>query len=162
MRAFFGIFAAILAFIQIAAAVPPACLLAALGVQENPSDLKAVCGDLQHAVISNMTDACHKDTLPQAYTVYSSKCLDEGVTVSKLATATPTASSTGITSVSATTTAGPTGTSGSGSSSSPSSSTSPSATPTPSGNAGPTTQPQSFLFAAAMLLATGLTTVILL
>ncbi|OTB04206.1 hypothetical protein M426DRAFT_321062 [Hypoxylon sp. CI-4A] len=170
MRAFFAIFAAVLAFVQVAVAIPPACLLAALGVQDNPTDLKAVCGDLQDAIQGNLTDNCHKDTLPKAYEVYSSKCLAEGVTVSDLATSTSSAhSSTGTASVSATSSgpasasATPTesasGTSDAGVSDT---TTSADSSATPTTNAGLTTEPQPFLFAAAALLATGLTSVFFL
>ncbi|KAI1659289.1 hypothetical protein F4813DRAFT_27635 [Daldinia decipiens] len=172
MRAFFAIFTAVLAFFQVAAAIPPACLLAALGVQDNPSDLKAVCGDLQHAIQGNLTSNCHKDTLPVAYGVYSSKCLEEGMTVAKLPTSTSsaqsstgTASATGVKSVSASASASatPTGDATATSGQSESSSTTESgSTPTPTGNAGTATEPKPFLFAAAALLATGLTSVIFL
>ncbi|KAF3070515.1 hypothetical protein GL218_00350 [Daldinia childiae] len=168
MRAFFAIFTAVLAFFQVAAALPPACLLAALGVQDNPSDLKAVCGDLQHAIQGNLTSNCHKDTLPEAYKVYSSKCLEQGVTVAKLPTSTSsaqsstgTASATGVKSASASAT--PTGDATVTSGASESGSTTESgSTPSPTGNAGTATEPKPFLFAAAALFATGLTSVIFL
>ncbi|OTA57158.1 hypothetical protein K449DRAFT_398560 [Hypoxylon sp. EC38] len=164
MRSFLAVFTAVLASVQVASAIPPACLLAALGVQENPSDLKAVCGTLQDAVQGNLTDNCHKDTLPQAYEVYSSKCLEQGVTVADLPTSTSsahsstgTASATGPNSASAT----PTGTSAESTGDS-TSTTGSSSSAVPSGNAGMTTEPQPFLFAAAALLATGLTSVVFL
>ncbi|KAI0852040.1 hypothetical protein F5Y00DRAFT_258997 [Daldinia vernicosa] len=168
MRAFFAIFTAVLAFFQVAAALPPACLLAALGVQDNPSDLKAVCGDLQDAMQGNLTSSCQKDTLSEAYNVYSSKCLEEGVTVAKLSTSTSsahsstaTASSTGVKSVSASATPTSDATVTSGESES-GSTTESSSTASPTGNAGTATEPKPFLFAAAALLATGLTSVIFL
>ncbi|KAI1646529.1 hypothetical protein F4815DRAFT_389588 [Daldinia loculata] len=168
MRAFFAIFTAVLAFFQVAAALPPACLLAALGVQDNPSDLKAVCGDLQHAIQGNLTSSCHKDTLPEAYQVYSSKCLEQGVTVAKLPTSTSsaqsstgTASATGVKSVSASATSTSDATVTSGESES-GSTTESGSTASPTGNAGTATEPKPFLFAAAALLATGLTSVIFL
>ncbi|KAI1136542.1 hypothetical protein F5Y05DRAFT_96675 [Hypoxylon sp. FL0543] len=164
MRSSLAVFTAVLASVHVAAALPPACLLAALGVQGNPSDLKAVCGTLQHAVQGNLTDNCHKDALPQAYEVYSSKCLQEGVTVAALPTSTSsssahssgTASASGPNSASAT----PTGTTGDSTSTTGSSSSSSSATP--SGNAGMSTEPRPFVYAAAALLATGLTSVVFL
>ncbi|KAI1481317.1 hypothetical protein F4774DRAFT_408033 [Daldinia eschscholtzii] len=175
MRAFFAVFTAILAFVQVAAAIPPACLLAALGVQENPSDLKAVCGDLQHAIQGNLTSNCHKDVLPEAYKVYSSKCLEQGVTVAKLptsstssahsSTGTSTASATGSNSVSASATPTSDSTvnnSGESGSDSATSSTESGSTSVPTGNAGMATEPKPFLFAAAALFATGLTSVIFL
>ncbi|KAI1781210.1 hypothetical protein F4818DRAFT_32649 [Hypoxylon cercidicola] len=172
MRAFFAIFAAVLAFVQVAAAMPPACLLAALGVQDNPTDLKAVCGNLQHAIQGNLTEACHPNMLPKAYEAYSSKCLEEGMTVADLPTSTSSAhsstgtasttgtSSTGVVSVSAsaTPTNSATGTSGSSDTSSASATT----TAAPTDSAGMATGPQPFLFAAAALLATGLTSVLFL
>ncbi|KAI1373810.1 hypothetical protein F4677DRAFT_189785 [Hypoxylon crocopeplum] len=168
MRSFFALFASILAFVQIAAALPPACLLAALGVQDNPSDLKAVCGDLQDAIQGNLTDACHTDMLPKAYEVYSSKCLEQGVTVADLPTSTSSAHSstgtasttgTGSTSVSASATPTDDATPTSGDSSS-SSTTESSGAASPTGNAGMATEPQPFLFAAAALLAMGLTSIV--
>ncbi|XXG96972.1 hypothetical protein Hte_003265 [Hypoxylon texense] len=171
MRAFFAIFAAVLAFIQVAAAIPPACLLAALGVQDNPTDLKAVCGDLQDAVQGNLTDACHTDMLPKAYEVYSSKCLEEGVTVADLPTSTSSAhsstgtasttgTSTGVVSVSASTT--PTGSTTGTSGGASTSATDSASTASPTDSGAMATGPSSFLFAAAALLATGLTSVVFL
>ncbi|KAI2634132.1 hypothetical protein GGS26DRAFT_589976 [Hypomontagnella submonticulosa] len=168
MRPFFAIFAAILAFIQVAAAIPPACLLAALGVQDNPSDLKAVCGDLQDAIQGNITQNCHTDMVPKAYEVYSSKCLEQGVTVADLPTSTsssashsstggPSSTGTGPASNSATPTDAASGTTGGASTSNTGSGSSPSPT-----NAGMAMGPQPFLFAAVALLATGLTSVIFL
>ncbi|KAI0843511.1 hypothetical protein F5Y06DRAFT_291428 [Hypoxylon sp. FL0890] len=164
MRSFLAVFTAALASVHVAAALPPACLLAALGVQDNPADFKAVCGTLQDAVQGNLTDHCHTDTLSQAYEVYSSKCLEEGVTVASLPTSTSsahssgTASATGPSSASATATGSTTGTTGD----STTSTTGSSSSATPSGNAGMATEPRPFLFAAAALLATGLTSVIFL
>ncbi|KAI0161494.1 hypothetical protein GGR57DRAFT_454974 [Xylariaceae sp. FL1272] len=72
------------ASVQISAATPPACLLSALGIQENPADVKAMCSQFQQAVMRNLTNACHPtDDLSSAYNVYSSKCLEEGITVGK-------------------------------------------------------------------------------
>ncbi|KAI0385408.1 hypothetical protein F5Y04DRAFT_245778 [Hypomontagnella monticulosa] len=169
MRSFFAIFAAVLAFIQVAAAIPPACLLAALGVQDNPSDLKAVCGDLQDAIQGNITQNCHTDMAPKAYEVYSSKCLEQGVTVAALPTSTSSSASqsstgsasstgTGPASNSATPTDAASGTTGGDSTSNTGSGSSPS----PTTNAGMATGPQPFVYAAAALLATGLTSVIFL
>ncbi|KAI1107415.1 hypothetical protein F4804DRAFT_199049 [Jackrogersella minutella] len=167
MRPSFALFTAVVASVQVSAALPPACLLAALGVQDNPADLKAVCGDLQNAVAGNLTDSCHTDALPQAYEVYSSKCLAEGVTVAGLPTSTSSgASSTGTASVTgsgsvsatATSTSSTTGSSGSADSATATGSTS-AGYPT---SAAMATEPQPFLFAAAALFATGLTSVLFL
>ncbi|KAI0181284.1 hypothetical protein GGR52DRAFT_523619 [Hypoxylon sp. FL1284] len=167
MRSFFAIFAAVLAFVHVAAAIPPACLLAALGVQSNPTDMKAVCGDLQHAIQGNLTEACNKDMLPKAYEAYSSKCKAEGMTVSDLPTSTSSGhsssgtaspSSSGVSSVPA----NPTGDASNTSNDSPASTTDSSTTASPTDSAGMATAPQSFLFAAAALLATGLTSTVFL
>ncbi|KAI0598740.1 hypothetical protein F4775DRAFT_554180 [Biscogniauxia sp. FL1348] len=161
MRASAGILAAVLAAVPLATATPPACLLSALGLQGNPSDIKAVCGDLQSAVRGNLTNACSDDMLPTAYEVYSSKCLAAGVTVSSLSTsstASATASSSGVASNSATATSDATSTSGDSTSGT---STASSSSSTATG-AGAATEPQPFMFAVAALLATGLTSVILL
>ncbi|KAI1388682.1 uncharacterized protein F4822DRAFT_429298 [Hypoxylon trugodes] len=164
MRPSFALFTVGLAAVQVSAAMPPACLLAALGVQDNPSDLKSVCGTLQDAIQGNLTDHCHTDTLPKAYQVYSSKCLDQGVTVAALPTSTSsghsssgTASASSPASASATPTDGATGTTGDASTTSGSGSSA-----TPTGNAGMATEPQPFLYAAAALFATGLTSVLFL
>ncbi|KAI1460934.1 hypothetical protein F4805DRAFT_350240 [Annulohypoxylon moriforme] len=167
MRPSFAVFTAIMASVQVRAAMPPACLLSALGVQQNPTDMKAVCGDLQDAMQGNLTDACHTDVLPQAYKVYSSKCLAEGVTVAALPTSTSSGSSSssasatgsGVASVSATATGS---SSGSTDASNSASATSSSSSASPTGNAGIATEPQPFLYAAAALFATGLTSVLFL
>jgi hypothetical protein len=75
--------AAFLAIVQFAVATPPACLLAALGKQSNPSDLKLVCNDLQKVMLSNLTDVCKGGALSGAYNVYSSTCGSVGVKVGK-------------------------------------------------------------------------------
>ncbi|KAI2468310.1 hypothetical protein F4781DRAFT_399085 [Annulohypoxylon bovei var. microspora] len=167
MRPSFAVFTAVMASVQVRAAMPPACLLSALGVQANPTDMKAVCGDLQDAVQGNLTNACHTDVLPAAYKVYSSKCLAEGVTVAALPTSTSSgqsstgsASATGSGVASASATA--TGSSSSTSDASTSTSATSSSSATPTGNAGVATEPQPFLYAAAALFATGLTSVLFL
>jgi hypothetical protein len=73
--------AAILAFVQVSVATPPACLLAVMGIQSNPADLKLMCDGMQNAVIGNLTQVCHGATLNPAYTVYSSTCSGVGVKV---------------------------------------------------------------------------------
>lgn len=92
-------------------------------LQGNPTDLKALCGDLLTPMQGNLTESCDSAALPEAYEVYSSKCLAEGVTIAGLPTSTAsgssstgTASATGPNSASATATDGATAT-GSGSSS---------------------------------------------
>ncbi|KAI1506632.1 hypothetical protein F5X99DRAFT_11443 [Biscogniauxia marginata] len=163
MRVSAGVLAAVLASVPLAVATPPACLLSALGLQGNPSDIKAVCGDLQTAVRGNLTNACNDDILPTAYEVYSSKCLAAGVTVSALSTsstASATASSSHVASSSATPTSDATETTGddaSGTATESGSSSTAAAT-----GAGSATEPQPFMFAIAAILATGMTSVILL
>ncbi|KAI1210502.1 uncharacterized protein F4807DRAFT_68569 [Annulohypoxylon truncatum] len=168
MRPSFAVFTAVMASVQVHAAMPPACLLSALGVQQNPTDMKAVCGDLQDAIQGNLTSACHTDVLPQAYKVYSSKCLAEGVTVAALPTSTSSGASSsgsasatgsGVASVSATATGS---SSGSSEASNSASATSSSSSAAATGNAGMATEPQPFLYAAAALFATGLTSVLFL
>ncbi|KAI0900748.1 hypothetical protein F4806DRAFT_449795 [Annulohypoxylon nitens] len=165
MRPSFAVFTAVMASVQVQAAMPPACLLSALGVQDNPTDMKAVCGDLQDAMQGNLTEACHTNVLSDAYKVYSSKCLAEGVTVAAL----PTSTSSGSASASATgsgvasASASATGSSsGSSEASNTASATSSSSSASPTGNAGMATEPQPFLYAAAALFATGLTSVLFL
>ncbi|KAI0013233.1 hypothetical protein F4779DRAFT_564546 [Xylariaceae sp. FL0662B] len=172
MRASFAIFAAVAAFGNFATAdTPPACLLAALGVQDNPSDIKAVCGDLQSAVQGNLTENCNKSILPEAHKAYASKCKEAGVTVSDLPSSTSssggssktsspsgTSSGSGSGSASATPTDGASGTSGSDTGSATASSSNAAATD----SAGQAAEPQRFLYAAAALLATGFTSVIFL
>ncbi|KAI5862416.1 hypothetical protein GGS23DRAFT_572296 [Durotheca rogersii] len=166
MRASFAVSAAVLAFVQVAAATPPACLLSALGVQGDPTDFEALCGTLQPAIRGNLTESCQTGVLSQAYDAYSSKCLEQGVTVSKFPTSTSSAASSSATSSRSSTVTGPASSSATptqdaevaGSSSTPTGSDD-SATPTGAGQA---TEPQPFLYAAAALLATGLTSVLFL
>lgn len=78
------VLAAILACVQFAIATPPSCLLAALGQQPNPADMKAVCDGLQSAMLANLTDVCHGGDLDSAYNTYSTTCSGVGVKVGKL------------------------------------------------------------------------------
>ncbi|KAI1083756.1 hypothetical protein F5B20DRAFT_525306 [Whalleya microplaca] len=171
MRASIALFAAVSAFVNVAAAdTPPACLLSALGVQPNPSDIKAVCGDFQSAVRGNLTSNCNKNILSDAYEAYADKCKDAGVTVADLTSSTSAGSSktsspsatgtgSGSGSASATATDGASATSG-GSGTGAATVSSTQASPTDS--AGQATGPQPFLYAAAALLATGLTSALFL
>ncbi|TGO90225.1 hypothetical protein BPOR_0074g00320 [Botrytis porri] len=92
-------------------ATPPACLLAAINVQSDPSDLKALCGTLEHAVTGNITDKCEGDSYKEAVSSYQATCFEgAGVNItitssSASATGTNTASISGSTSASATATA---------------------------------------------------------
>ncbi|TEY55712.1 hypothetical protein BOTCAL_0230g00050 [Botryotinia calthae] len=79
-------------------ATPPACLLAAINAQSDPSDLKALCGTLENAVTGNITDKCSKDTYKEAVSSYQATCFESaGVNItitssSASATGTKTAS----------------------------------------------------------------------
>lgn len=65
-------------------ATPPACLLAAINVQSDPSDLKALCGTLENAVTGNITDKCSKDAYKEAVSSYQATCFEgAGVNISK-------------------------------------------------------------------------------
>ncbi|THV54981.1 hypothetical protein BGAL_0016g00240 [Botrytis galanthina] len=92
-------------------ATPPACLLAAINVQSDPSDLKALCGTLEHAVAGNITDKCSGDSYKEAVSSYQATCLEgAGVNItitssSVSATGTNTASISGSGSGSASATA---------------------------------------------------------
>ncbi|TGO69712.1 hypothetical protein BELL_0760g00070 [Botrytis elliptica] len=57
-------------------ATPPACLLAAINVQSDPSDLKALCGTLEHAVTGNITDRCSGDKYKEAVSSYQATCFE--------------------------------------------------------------------------------------
>lgn len=72
------------ALLTLVSATPPACLLAALNEQPNPSDLKAVCGNLESSVAGNITDKCSGDAIKGAISAYEATCLSSaGVTVCK-------------------------------------------------------------------------------
>ncbi|KAF5869860.1 putative gpi anchored cell wall protein [Botrytis fragariae] len=91
-------------------ATPPACLLAAINVQSDPSDLKALCGTLEDAVAGNITDKCSGDNYKEAVSSYQATCFEgAGVNItitssSASATGTNTASISGSGSASATAT----------------------------------------------------------
>jgi len=93
---------AIVALVRVAAATPPACLIAAMGAQPNPADLKALCGTLEPQVVGNITEKC-SGSAQAAFSVYSATCLaSESVTIT-MTSSSSSSSQTG--SVSATTTA---------------------------------------------------------
>jgi uncharacterized membrane protein YgcG len=84
--------AAFLALVHVAVATPPACLLAALGIQSNPSDVKLLCDGLQKSMIGNLTQVCKGPSLDGAYGVYASTCQSVGVKVAALPTSSSSAS----------------------------------------------------------------------
>ncbi|CAD6445299.1 a5223f43-0c64-4c4d-90ba-ccd459d2b334 [Sclerotinia trifoliorum] len=90
-------------------ATPPACLLAAVNEQATPSDLKALCGTLENAVVGNITEKCVKDTYEEAVSSYKSTCLEgAGVTItitSSSASASASAAATGTSKASGSATA---------------------------------------------------------
>ncbi|GJC85925.1 hypothetical protein ColLi_08763 [Colletotrichum liriopes] len=151
--------AAIAAFTGLAsfaAAVPPACLLAALGQQPSPAGVETLCDDLMSAMLGNLTSVCQGNDLKPAYDAYASTCSEIGVKVDDL----PSASSI---SPAATLTPEPSG------------STSPDTTPTPSSptstgdspqgskpSAAGAIAPHAFLFTVIGLSATGFVSVVFL
>ncbi|CZR59689.1 uncharacterized protein PAC_09583 [Phialocephala subalpina] len=90
-------FTAILALAHIAvAATPPACLIAAMGAQSNPADLKALCGSLESQVYGNITEKCSGSAESAAISVYSATCLaSASVTISIPSSTSSSASTTG-------------------------------------------------------------------
>ncbi|PQE23978.1 gpi anchored cell wall protein [Rutstroemia sp. NJR-2017a WRK4] len=89
--------------LTLVSATPPACLLAAINEQPEPSDLKAICGTLESSVAGNITEKCSGNAYSGAVSAYEATCLSSaGVTVSITSSA---SSSSGTGSASATTTA---------------------------------------------------------
>ncbi|KAK4496121.1 hypothetical protein PRZ48_012100 [Zasmidium cellare] len=66
---------------QVAVAAPPACLLAAVNTQDEPSDMKAVCGTGASAVKKYISSNCG-DNADAANDAFEEQCKDAGVTVS--------------------------------------------------------------------------------
>ncbi|KZF25722.1 hypothetical protein L228DRAFT_266177 [Xylona heveae TC161] len=100
------LFALFAASAQLAAATPPACLLAAIGHQPNPADLPTICGVKASDVESDLKSDCASGTYSAALSAFSSVCQAHGLTVSATSSAASStaASSTGASSVSASTT----------------------------------------------------------
>ncbi|KAM3074647.1 hypothetical protein ACMFMG_008075 [Clarireedia jacksonii] len=89
--------------LTLVSATPPACLLAAINEQPEPSDLKAICGTLESSVAGNITEKCSGNAYSGAVSAYEATCLSSaGVTVSITSSA---SSSSKTGSSSATTTA---------------------------------------------------------
>ncbi|KAL2223425.1 hypothetical protein M432DRAFT_598520 [Thermoascus aurantiacus ATCC 26904] len=90
------LFLSLLALCHIAvAAIPPACLLSAIGsTQDNPADLKAVCVTNGAKVEAKISSICGDDT-QAALKAFSSTCASAGYKV-----AVPTATKTGSSSTS--------------------------------------------------------------
>ncbi|KAF6843171.1 hypothetical protein CMUS01_02384 [Colletotrichum musicola] len=63
---------------------PPACLLAALGAQGNPSGVENICVNLQTPMLGNITTLCEGDATTRAYNVFSNTCKEVGVSVAPL------------------------------------------------------------------------------
>lgn len=85
-------------------ATPPACLLAAVNEQATPSDLKALCGTLENAVVGNITEKCVKDTYEEAVSSYKSTCLEKaGVTITITSSSSSSSSSASATATGKTT-----------------------------------------------------------
>ncbi|RDW91459.1 hypothetical protein BP5796_02624 [Coleophoma crateriformis] len=75
------VLAAVMALARVAVASPPACLIAAMGVQPNPADLTALCGTLESSVAGNITQLCSGSNEAAAVSIYSASCLAKGMTV---------------------------------------------------------------------------------
>ncbi|GKT47194.1 uncharacterized protein ColSpa_07375 [Colletotrichum spaethianum] len=151
-----SIIAAFNGLASVAAAVPPACLLAALGQQANPASVEKLCENFMSAMLGNLTSVCQSNDLKPAYEAYASTCSEIGIKVADL----PSASD-----ISAAPTSTP----------EPSGSTEPDATPTPTSptSTGDSSQeskpsaagaiaPHAFLFTVLGLSATGFVSVVFL
>jgi len=87
------IFAALTFLVNFVVATPPACLLAALQVQSNPSDVTSLCGTLQRQMEGNITEKCDGDA-NAVMSIYADTCKAKGVTIS-IPSSTSSSSSTG-------------------------------------------------------------------
>lgn len=81
MRATFAL--PILALALGALANPPACLLAVVGQQDSPHDLKAICGDDAKDVQAALDKDCSKDTKSVAQEAFVSTCSSAGSSIGK-------------------------------------------------------------------------------
>ncbi|TQN71392.1 Covalently-linked cell wall protein 14 [Colletotrichum shisoi] len=75
---------AIAGFVNLAAAAPPACLLAALGQQPSPAGVENLCDDHMAAMVGNLTSVCNGNDLKPAYDAYASTCAEIGFKVDDL------------------------------------------------------------------------------
>ncbi|CAK3865903.1 Hypothetical predicted protein [Lecanosticta acicola] len=75
---------------HVAVATPPACLIAAVNTQDDPSDLKSVCGDGASVVKKYISSNCG-DSQDAANSAFMDVCKDAGVTVSSSASSSGTA-----------------------------------------------------------------------
>ena len=66
---------------SIIAATPPACLLAAVNIEQNPSDLSVVCGKDATKVQSAIASMCTGSNVAQAQSAFVSTCSGAGVSV---------------------------------------------------------------------------------
>jgi len=104
-----AIFIAILAlFNVVAAAVPPGCLLGAINTQDDPSDLKAICGSDSDKVQREIVKACDDDDTSKALKAFAKSCSEAGEKVSIISVETLKPSATGAGKYTATGTASPT------------------------------------------------------
>lgn len=77
--------AAFTSLLTLAAADPPACLLAALTAQDTQSSMPDLCTTRQSAMIGNLTAVCNGgELLKHAYDTYAATCLEIGVKVNDL------------------------------------------------------------------------------
>jgi len=101
---------ALLALANIVAAVPPACLLAAVNKQDNPADLAKICGSDSVSVQRDIVSVCDQSDISKALQAFAKSCGEAGKQVSLIDTATLTPSGTKSGSTPATATSRPTGT----------------------------------------------------
>ncbi|KAK1593637.1 uncharacterized protein LY79DRAFT_669171 [Colletotrichum navitas] len=150
------IVAAFIGLVGLAAATPPACLLAALGQQTSPAGVDTLCDDLMPAMLGNLTNVCQSADRKPAYDAYASICSEIGIKVADL----PLPSNVS---------AVPTSTLGSSTSNSPDATLTPSS-PTTTGDgpqqsrpsAAGAIAPRAFLFPVLGLSVTGFANVIFL
>ncbi|KAK2058846.1 hypothetical protein LY76DRAFT_43549 [Colletotrichum caudatum] len=150
------IVAAFAGLANLAAATPPACVLAALGQQASPAGVDALCNEFMPAMLSNLTSVCQGADLKPAYDAYASTCSEIGIKVADL---------TSPSNISA----APTSTSGPSASNSPDATLTPSS-PTTSGDdpqeskpsAAGAIAPRAFLFTGLGLSVTGFVSVVFL
>ncbi|KAK2013772.1 hypothetical protein LZ32DRAFT_240785 [Colletotrichum eremochloae] len=78
------IVAAFTSLANLAAAIPPACLLAVLGQQTSPASVETLCDDFMPAILGNLNSVCLSTDLKPAYDAYASTCSEIGIKVADL------------------------------------------------------------------------------
>lgn len=67
--------------VRVFAAVPPACLLSAVNIQDAPGDLDAVCGDEALEIQEAIASMCTGDNISVAQSAFISTCSVAGSSV---------------------------------------------------------------------------------